>query len=186
MGAVLGLATGTIGTLYNIASGIMAKHHANVLDSQSVRPVYAAPTEIAQNNDLARRAAQSGMSGTQYNNDLNNINTNESAGLSTLNQGRNGLAGVGNLVAQGNNAALNLDSQDAQMKRQNLQGLINANNTSAEYADKAFQYNQADKYAQQQNLISQYRGQGNAQTQAGINSLANIAATYFTNKSKTQ
>jgi hypothetical protein len=176
-----GLISGTIGGLYNIASGIFSKAKANRLAKQSVRPIYTAPGEIAQNQELARNAAQNGMSATEYNNQLNNINTNEAAGLNTLSTQRNSLAGVGNIVAQSNAADMNLNAQDDAVKRQNLQNLYSANSQAADYADKAFQYNKADKYAQEQNIISQLRGQGNASVNSGVSSLGNLAQSYFLN-----
>lgn len=181
-----GLITGGIGSLFSIANGLSQKSQANKLEKQSVRPIYNIPGEISQNQKIAERESNHGLSGTQYNNDLNNINNNVSAGISALNQNRNSLAGIGNLVAQANSAALNLDSQDDAVKRQNLAALLAQNENVAQYRDKAFQYNNADKYKEEQDRISALRGAGNQNIGNAVNGLSNLGMSYFLAKNYNQ
>jgi hypothetical protein len=166
---------GAVSPLAGIAMGLFQRAKARKLEKATVRPVYKTPGEVFLNQKLAQKQASEGINGTTYNTSLNNINRNASAGLETLGKQRNGLAGIGNIVAQTNDATLNLDMQDDAVKKQGLSSLMAQNQNVADYSDKAFQYNEADKYAETMNKISQMRGTGNANINGGINGVTAIA-----------
>lgn len=172
---IAGTAIGAVGSLASIGIGLFQRAKARKLEKQTVRPVYATPSEVFLNQKLSQKQASQGMDGTTYNTSLNNINRNSSAGLDALSKQRNGLAGIGNLVAQSNDATLNLDSQDDAIKRENLDKYMQQNQNVADYSDKEFQYNKADKYAEVMNKISQMRGAANNGINSGINGLTGMA-----------
>jgi hypothetical protein len=166
---------GGVSALGGIAMGLFQRARARKLEKATVRPVYQTPAEVYLNQQLTQRQASNGMDGTTYNTALSNINRNASAGMQALSQQRSGVAGIGNIVAQSNDAALNLDSQDDAIKKQNLGQYLQQNQNVADYSDKAFQYNKADKYAETMNKISQMRASGNANINSGINSMSSMA-----------
>lgn len=172
---IAGLGIGGIGSLANIGIGLFQRAKARKLEKQTVRPVYSTPSEVFLNQKLAQKQASQGMDGTTYNTSLNNINRNASAGLDALSKQRNGLAGIGNIVAQSNDATLNLDAHDDAIKKANLAAYMDQNQNVADYADKEFQYNKADKYAETMNKIAQMRGMGNASINSGFNGLSGMA-----------
>jgi hypothetical protein len=174
-----GLVTGGLGSLFSIGSSLFNNAKANRLAKESVRPTYEIPDEIGLNQKMAGLDATKGMGGTEYNNALNGINRNTSAGLDTLSKDRNSLAGVGNLVAQANDATLNLNAQNDAIHRQNKGALYDANNNMAQYMDKAFQYNKADKYKQEQDIIAQLRGAAGASLGNGVNGLSGLGMAAF-------
>ena len=174
-----GLVTGGLGSLFSLGAGLFNNAKANRLDKESIRPIYQTPDEVLLNQKQAALDATHGMGGTEYNNSLNSINRNTSAGLDALTKDRNSLAGVGNLVARANDATLNLDAQDDAIQRQNKGVLYDANNNVAQYKDKEFQYNKADKYKQEQDIIAQLRGAGGANIGNGVNGLAGLGMAAF-------
>jgi hypothetical protein len=177
-----GLISGGIGALGSLASigiGLFQRAKARKLEKETVRPVYTTPSEIYMNQKLAQKNASQGMDGTTYNTQLNNINRNVSSGLDAIGKQRNGLAGIGNIVANASDASLNLAAQDDAVKKANLQGYMIQNQNVADYEDKAFQYNKADKYAETMQKISQMRATGNAGINSGINGVTSIAQSYM-------
>ena len=81
------------------------------------RPQYEIPQEYMNNVNLAGNLMNLGMPREQYLNALTGIQRNQNFGLSALQDRRSGLAGIGNLVQQSNDATLKLDATDANMLR---------------------------------------------------------------------
>ncbi|WP_423148628.1 hypothetical protein [Rubrolithibacter danxiaensis] len=177
----IGAISGGASSLIGLGVGLFQRAKARRLEKKTVRPVYSTPAEVALNQKIAEKRAAQGMGTQQYANAQNNINRNVSAGLNALSTQRNGLAAVGNIVAQANDASLNLDAQDAQMQQANEAQLLAQNQNVADYKDKEFQYNKADKYAEAMNKIAQLRGAGNASLNNGVNNLSNIGMAMYQN-----
>lgn len=169
--SIIGGGLAGIGSLASIGIGLFQRAKARKLEKATVRPVYKTPSEVFLNQKMAQKEASQGMDGTTYNTELNNINRTASAGLDTLSKQRNGIAGIGNLVAKTNDATLGLSAEDDAIKRANLKAYLDQNQNVADYSDKEFQYNEADKYAEIMNKIAQLRGGGNAGINSGVNGL---------------
>lgn len=178
LGAILGGAS----SLAGIGIGLFQRAKARKLEKQTKRPVYSTPSEVLLNQKLAQKSADNGMGSQQYANASNSINRNTSAGLAAIQQQRNGLGAVGNIVAQANDSTLELDAKDAEMQQQNQQVLMGQNQNVADFKDKEFQYNQADKYAETMQKISDLRGAGNQSIQNGLNNLSGMALSMYKSK----
>lgn len=84
------------------------------------RPLYEIPDEFNQNVSAADRILNMGMPREQYLASLTGIDRNQSFGLRALGDRRSGLAGISNLVQQGNDATLRLNATDAEMRNRNM------------------------------------------------------------------
>lgn len=115
--AGLGLALGAqavkglFGVGQAIAGGIMLKK------ALRNRPGYEIPKEYEDALTIADKVSMMGMPREQYVAQLQGITRNQNFGLRALGDRRSALAGVGNLVQQGNDATLRLNATDASMLR---------------------------------------------------------------------
>ncbi len=127
---IAGLATQGVkmltGGVQAIAGGIMLRK------AQRNRPGYEIPKEFQDAMTIADKVSMMGMPREQYVAQLQGITRNQNFGLRALGDRRSALAGVGNLVQQGNDATLRLNATDASMRRDSqLRGA--AMKTSAKY-----------------------------------------------------
>ncbi len=154
-GAAIG---GAIG-LGQSAYGIFQKHKANQLAAANKRPTYEIPSEIQQNLNQAQSMALEGLPSEQKQQYINNLQRSQNFGLGAASDRKGGLAGLGGLVQQGNDASMNLLSADSQ----------------AQYKDKAFGYNQADKYQENAAAARGMAGAGLQNTWGGLGTVAGAA-----------
>lgn len=99
------------GGIQAIAGGIMLRK------AQRNRPGYDIPKEFQDAMTIADKVSMMGMPREQYVAQLQGITRNQNFGLRALGDRRSALAGVGNLVQQGNDATLRLNATDASMLR---------------------------------------------------------------------
>lgn len=81
---------------------------------------FVTPEELKQNVAAAQQIKTQGMAKETYQGALQNIARNQNFGLAALQDRGKALAGVGNIVQRGNDAALKLDSADATIRNQNM------------------------------------------------------------------
>jgi len=114
-GALVGAGVGLLKTGY----GISQQQKAEALDRQNARPKYNVPEEIRKNLNQAQLMALEGLPDEQKQQFVNNIQRSQQFGLQSLSSRKSGLAGLGSLVQQGNDAYGNLLSQDVAAKQRN-------------------------------------------------------------------
>lgn len=83
------------------------------------RPMYDIPQEYMDNVNMADGIMNMGMPRESYVAQMTGIQRNQNFGLNALSDRRSGLAGIGNLVQQGNDAMMQLNATDASMRNQN-------------------------------------------------------------------
>lgn len=173
--ASLGLqgVTGLISTV----SGLFQKAKANRLAKLNVRPVYNIPDEIKRNQQMAQQMATQGMSSQQYGQQAQAIGRNATSALANAQDRRGGLATIGAIQQNTNDADLNLNVQDNNLRLNNIRNLMAQNSTLAQYKDKAFAWNKQAKFQENAAAIRALQGAGNANINTGLNSFGSLGAT---------
>lgn len=170
--AMANIAGGLIGGV----TGYLQKRKAKkLLQAAGEQPLYNIPQEILRNQKTAELNAQEGMPSQQYNNAMKNIQESQRNALSSSTDRRSALMALPGIQRAANNAYGNLDSQSAQIRRQNQQTLYNVGNTTAGYRDKAWNTNELQPWQRKYNYGMQLMGTGNQNLTGGIDKLASGA-----------
>lgn len=167
----------------NIASGLLGgitglfqkRKGKKLLQAAGEQPLYNIPQEILRNQKQAELNAQEGLPSQQYNNAMKNIQASQRNALSSSLDRRSALMALPSIQRAANNAYGNLDSQDAQARRQNQQTLYNVGNTTAQYRDKQWNYNMLQPWQRKYNYGMQLMGAGNQNLVGGIDKFASGA-----------
>ena len=164
-----GLIIAGAGLAYSAISGAIQEGKANELQKQLKTPVDQIPAEFYQNREIARQMAQIGLPSQQYNNSVNNINSNQAAALAAAQNSNNPAGVIQGVVGQTNRAKANLDAEDAQARENNQRYFIQENSQLGHRKDQQEQANVFDPYTRDFNLMQAYRGAGqqNLNTAAG-------------------
>lgn len=133
--------------IVKMITGAIQAHKASKIKEN--RPTYVRPGEVDQNRNLAQTMAMSNRVPGQ-NQIEDQIGANQAtmvnAALNASNNSGDILATIGNLNQNTNNQLNNLSMQAAQNKQQNIDRLMDANNTMADYKQQEFDYNQNQPY----------------------------------------
>lgn len=157
------------GGLISGITGVFQKNKAKkLLNAAGEQPLYNIPQEILRNQKMAELGAAEGMPSQQYNNAMKGIQESQRNALSSALDRRSALMALPSIQRQANNAYGNLASQDAQMRRQNQQTLYNVGNATAQYRDKAWNYNQLQPWQRKYNYGMQLLGAGNQNFTGGL------------------
>lgn len=113
------------------------------------RPTYEIPDEIKQNLTQAQLNAIEGMPEDVRNRYIDQLTRTMATGLQALGDRRGGIAGVAGLARTATDANRDLASMDAQQRQQQEANLMNARQTMANYKDKAFDWNERQKYMEE-------------------------------------
>jgi hypothetical protein len=167
-GAIAGLAGGLISGI----SGAIQKHKANKILGGLQYPTEQLPSEITQNQQAATRMAATGLPSEQYANAMKNIQRQQLMALRGAHDRRGGLGIISGIQQGTNDATLNLDTQDAQMKLANQKNLMAVNNQVAGWKSRLFNANQRGQYNQQYNYGMGLLGMGNQNLNSGIDKFA--------------
>jgi hypothetical protein len=163
-----GLANMASGLIGGVTGLIQKGKGKRLLKAAGEQPLYQIPQEILRNQKQAELNAQEGLPSQQYNNAMKNIQRSQTNALSGAMDRRSALMALPRIQQQATDAYGNLDSQDAQARRQNQQTAYNVGNTTAQYRDKAWNTNELQpwqrKYSYAQNLI----GAGNQNFTSGL------------------
>jgi len=170
-GAALGPWGAVAGGLLGAATGFFQKKKADKLLSNLEYPTEVMPSEVVENQNLARRDAATGLPSEQYANAMKNIQRQQLAALRSANDRRAGGGLIGGIQAGTNDALLNLDAEDARMKLDNEGKLIAANNTAAGWKSKLFDSNVRQKYIQDYNYAMGLKGAGNENFSSGLDKI---------------
>ena len=158
-------------------SGLFQSARAKKLASQNVRPVYQIPDEIKANKELAQIYANQGMPSEQMAQAQKGIGRSQAASLAASADKRGGLATIAGIQDASQNAQANLAAQSAAMRMQNIRGLMGANAQLAQYRDKAFDYNQAQKYQENAAAARALQAAGTQNIQQGLSGFLSGAST---------
>lgn len=172
-------AIGAGSALYGIGKGIAQGAQANKIDKNNPRPSYEIPQEYINNVNMARQMAEVGLPQQQYNNQLNNINQNQAAGLQVLNNSANPGAGVVSAIRAADAATNTLNAQDAAARQANQRFYIGQNTALGQQKLAQQQYNKFDKYTEQFNKAAALRGAANQNVQNGVNALSTTAMNLY-------
>lgn len=178
-------ATAAVGGLISGITGIFQKHKANKLLKNLKFPTEEMPSEILQNQSMAREMSNQGLPSEQYNKAMRDIQRQQMTALKSANDRRGGLASISSIQQGTNDATTNLNSLDAQQRIANKKYLIGVNNNVAGWKDKLFQTNVKDKYNRDYGYAMSLLGSGNQNFTNGLDSLvagAGMAGSAYSNK----
>jgi hypothetical protein len=158
---------------YSIGEGIHKKNMAKkaLAAANAERPMEQVPQAVLNSQALAQQNANTGLPSAQYNAAMQNIKNQQMQALSGSADRRGGLALLGQIQSQGNNANLQLDSANSAQRLKNDQTLVDVNSEVGQYQDKAWQNNYNDKYKNDYNYAMGLLGSGNANVTTGVDQL---------------
>lgn len=155
---------------YSIGEGIHKKNLAKkaLSAANAERPTEQVPQAVLNSQALAQQNANTGLPSAQYNAAMQNIKNQQMQALSGSADRRGGLALLGQIQSQGNNANLQLDSANSAQRLKNDQSLVDVNSEVGQWQDKAWQNNYNDKYKNDYNYAMGLLGSGNANVTTGV------------------
>lgn len=162
---------GAAGAVIGGAVGFFQKKKGNALLKKNPYPNQPIPAEELANQQAAQNMALEGMPSEQYQAANKNIQRQQAAALFDSQDRRVGSANVAAIQQNTNDATGNLDAQSAAIRRQNQLNLQNVNSGVAAYRDKAFDWNQKQKYLQDYQYGMSLVGSGNANMMSGSDKL---------------
>lgn len=160
---------------YKIINGASQKHQANVIDKANPYPNQPVQAEYGQNVNQAQQMSLVGTPQQSYNNQLNQIQQNQTGALGALSRSANPGAGLASVVRQGDAATGNLNAQDAIARNRNLLNLLQQRQILAGQKDKAWDWNFRQKYLGNLAKANALRGAGNANINSGVNDIGGAA-----------
>lgn len=175
-----GAVAGAAGGLLSAGIGLIQRGQANRWLKRNQEQAETMPSEIKQNQELARLRANTGMPSEQYNNAMKNIQRQQLLalrGASSLGGGK-ALSILGGLNEQGNDAVGNIDAQDAAMRVNNEGQLINVNNNVANWKSQLFDRNVRQKWLRQWQQMQGQLGSGNQNIVGGVDKLFAAGGQY--------
>lgn len=158
--------------LLSAGVGFFQKKQGNKLLSQNPYPTYAIPQEILANQQKAQNMANEGLPSEQYQLARKNIDRQQAAAINAATDRRGGIQAIGSIQQGTNDAYGDLDAKNAAARGQNERTLMDVNNTVAGYRDKAFDWNQKNKYLQNYGYAMSLLSAGNQNLIGGIDKLA--------------
>lgn len=151
--------------------GLFQRRQAKKILRDNPYPTYNIPQEVFENQRIARENAGSGMPSEQYNQAMRNINRQQANALFSSSTRRGGLSLIPRIQQSSNDALLNLDAKNAEMRLQNQRTLYNINNQVAGYRDKAWDWNTREKYDRNYNYGMALKGAANQNIIGGFDKL---------------
>lgn len=163
-GALIG---GTLGAV----TGLFQKASAKKWLKNNPYPVEQLPSEVTENQNLARQEAATGLPSEQYADAMKNIQRQQLTALRGAQDRRGGLGILPSLQQGTNDATLNLDAKDASMKLANERNLMNVNNQVANWKSQLFKSNVRDKYNRDYDYRMGEQGAGNQNLTGGLDKI---------------
>lgn len=134
-------------------------------------PDEAIPVELLQNQQQARINANLGLPSEQYNQAMRNIQRQQLMALRGAQDRRGGLAVLGGLQQNANDALLKLDSANAAQRLNNQKALYGINSQVAGTRRDLFDKNVRQKYIQNYNYAQGLIGAGNQNFTGGLDNI---------------
>lgn len=126
------------------------------------------PDEVLRNQQLAEEMAAGGMPSEQYAQAMKNIQRQQIAALRAAGDRRSSMGLISSIQQGTNDATLNLDAANADMRNANKRNLINVNNNVANWKSSLFDKNIRSKYDRDYNYAMSLIGAGNQNLMGGI------------------
>lgn len=174
--AIIGGSAALLGTGFKVYEGLKQDSQANQIQKGLRQPQYAIPQEFFQNREIAKQLAQIGLPSAAYNNNLNQINSNQATALDAAQRTANPAAAIGNIVSGTNTATSNLNAEDAQARQNNQRLYMQANDAIAGQKLAQQQANVFDPYTQKYNEMQAYRGAGLQNINSAIGDIGSLGA----------
>lgn len=165
------LAGGAIG----LVSGLLQKHKANKLLNGLQYPTEQLPAEEQENTNLLRQQAATGLPSEQYSKAMRDIQRQQLFALQSAHDRRGGIGALAGIQQGTNDANLNLNVQDVQMRLQNQAKLIQQNSRVGGIRRDLFDKNIRDKYVRDYSYGMGLKGAGNANVIGGLDKAASGA-----------
>ena len=160
-------------------TGLIQQHKGRKLLNSLQFPNESMPSEYVENQNLARQQAATGLPSEQYANAMKAIQRQQLTALKSANDRRGGLGILPGLTQSTNDATLNLNAQDAQMRLANQRNLMNVNSQVAGVKRSLFDVNQRAKYNQDYSYGMGLLGAGNQNFTGGLDKLATGGLSLF-------
>ena len=170
----VGLGLGALSTIGQGIAGIFQASKAKKMLKQLQDPGYRIPKGFYKNLAQSEQLARTGMPMEQYNLARQNIDRTVSGGTRALSRSSNPSAGVASLVRAGIEGGLNLDAQNAAVRRQNILQAMGARRELAGQELAKQQYAQ-QRYMNAVNQANALRGAGMQNVAGAIGGVANLA-----------
>lgn len=151
---IIGGGAKLIGGIFKGIAGGKQKREGRRILRDNPAPEYQIPGEITT-------AAAEGLPSQQYEQAMKNIQRQQLTAIKSAQDRRGGLASIGKIQDNTNNATLGLDVADAQARQQNQLRL-------AQYRDKAWDWNKRQKFERNYSYGMNLLGAGNQNVAAGF------------------
>lgn len=165
-----------LGTALSVGQGIAGLLQGNKAKKQLRQlqdPGYKIPKGFYQNLAQSEQLARTGMPMEQYNLAKQGIDRSVAGGMRGLSRSANPSAGVASLVRAGIEGGLNLEAQNAAVRRQNIMQAMGARRELAGQELAKQQYAQ-QRYMDKVNQANAMQGAGIQNVAGSIGSIANI------------
>lgn len=159
---LIGAAAQGVGSLIGLIAGGKQKREGRKLLKGLQYPDQQIPSEITN-------AAATGLPSEQYNMAMKNIQQQQLMALRGAHDRRSGIGLIPQIQGATNNATLNLDAKNSEVRQQNQFRL-------AGWKDKVWQNNVKEKYDRDRDYAMNLIGYGNQNTMGGLDQLAGGAA----------
>ena len=159
---LIGAAAQGVGSLIGLIAGGKQKREGRKMLKGLQYPTEQIPTEITN-------AAATGLPSEQYNMAMKNIQQQQLMALRGAHDRRSGIGLIPQIQEGTNNATLNLDAKNAEVRQANQFRL-------AGWKDKVWQNNIKDKYDRDYSYAQNLIGYGNQNTMAGLDQLTGAGA----------
>lgn len=163
--------TAAVGLGQAVIGGINA-HNAQKKLENTPTPTYTPSKSINDYyQEALNRYSASPYASMMYQNAQNRIAQSQAAGINALQDRRSGLAGIGAIVGQGQNALNQAGAQAEQMRRQDFSMLGRAAGMKASDDQTAFQYNQLLPYQKRMSIFGAKASAGNQMMNSGLQNM---------------
>jgi hypothetical protein len=178
--SVWGAIAGGVGGLINAVVGSGQKRKGRKMLKQiGDNPNMNIPNEVLQNQKMAQLRANTGLPQEQYNQAMKNLQRNQMAALSGARDRRGGLSILAATQQNMDDGTLNLYVADAKARIGNENTLYGVNNNVANWKQKQWQNNVADKWNRKYQYAQSLLGAGNQNFSGGLNQLASAGISYL-------
>lgn len=165
------IAQGVSGLIGGV-TGLIQKGQGKKMLKGLQYPTESLPQEYAQNQQLATQQAAQGMPSEQYVKAMKNIQQQQLMAIRGAQDRRAGVGLIPYIQQQTNDANLNLDSQNAQMRLANQRNLMNVNSQVAGVKRDLFDLNTRQKYNRDYDYAMSIIGAGNQNLTGGLDKIA--------------
>lgn len=182
--AVPALAIAGISAIPSLVKGIgglLGIGKGNRMARNNPRPILQVNENIAKNAAMAEQMARTGLPQQQYNQALQNQQRNFNGVTTALGRSANSSAGLAGLLRASNDAALNLDVQDANARQNNQRFAFGQRSALANEQNRVIDYNQVQKYRENAAAAAETINAGRQNAFGGLSDLSQIGAAYLSN-----